>query len=682
MIDALAQNLTFLPLKFSRNRIDHVVDPADTSLSDRSRLRYYLEILVPEFPQSTAFEPLVKLPGTEKPPVTSGGATTYEGAFFPHINELLDGFLERTKPQSAQSAMSLSASLTMPYCLREWVENDGTPISGTDKTSAKQHAIKAGLSEEDYAGWGEVFFDRYQQTNRRFLTWQPDRKVVSETSEEYLYFLLNCTPLPTTIRRRVEVTYSDGTAETLTVGSLSGPALYQVACVPAGPAALGLTSLAKEATSYRVWLSDGANNRISEVRSFRIDRQYRRAERHLLFSNSLGGWDTLRLVGDGSQSLKTQRLTAQMERPVGAAADYPELRVVYIQGERELVVSTGFFERAAADRLRYLGDLMLSEELYLVTDRGHQPAELATTSLVDAEDNPDLVSRTFTIRLTTPVQNYSNLPASPAQPARPTGWIGINVVHILDSFGKRTGRGRPMKLRKVYLDDYSVVKPLTEKPNVAGDPDYIDSNFVPGVDPGSTPYPSDAISRMGEFVRTNCPTGQVGGPALIEIAAGRWGGESPGDANVLAEAEWQSLNTQAYANQHGSCTLSPELYAQTVPAGQFWYRTGNPASFGIYWYSGPTGSENVGNTWDLQGQNRPFIYPVGTHNFALPVKPDSWRMLMFAPAGSTRRLQIWSNGTLQHDQNYTMNSDGYEHINMPFNPASGARLYFKLSAVA
>ncbi|MBN8827067.1 MAG: hypothetical protein J0I82_33925 [Spirosoma sp.] len=678
--------MAFLPLHFSRNRIEHIIDPADTSLADRSGLRYYLEVLVPEFSGSSTFKRLVKMPGSEKPPTTSSGSSVYEGAFY-QLDELLDGFLENKKPASGATDMAIISTLTMPYMARETVENNGVLLAASTKAQPNQWLLKAGLSERDFVAWGAVFFTSYMSANRPFLTWQPDNKLVSQQQPEYLAFLLNISPTPATLIRRVRITYRDGSVETVDKGQLSGSQAYQVVCLPCGPTALGLSD---QVVRYEVWLADGDRNRISEVRTYTIDRQYRSQERWLLLANSLGGWDTLRLLGEGAETLDTIRTTAELERPAGAPADFAELRVVAVQGTRTLTVSTGYFEQQAAERLRHLDELLLSKEIYLADSRGHQALELLTNTLTDAQDNTDLLARSFTFRLTTPQVNFSTLPAAPAIPARLTAWRGQGVVYMLDSYGKRTGYGRPLKLQKYYPDDNSTFKPITEKPNQPGDADYIPDSFMPEVPAGSTPYPSAAISRPTTFKRSTCTNGDIGDVAIISIAAGKYGSEiSQADADSKAEAEYSQLNTQAYADQYGTCNPSPELYTVAVPAGHWHYRANDPTRFAIEWREYET-DPILGNTWAIQGQNRPYVFPQFSNDLDLPMTGVwhlNWRMYVYGTPGRNVNVKIWQNGVLRVNQNAAVGIGFtwcYLNVTGIFEPlqinlASGDKLYFKVT---
>lgn len=675
MIDTLATNLVFQPLKLSRNRLDILIDPADTALTDRSTLRYTLELRVPTFPQSTDFEEFTTLIGRERPPMNVGGLERYDGAQF-RIDEVLDGFLETQKPDFGQLNMAIIPTITMPYCRIETVTG-GTPAVNTTISRPKEWIFKGGLTNEDFAAWGDRFFDKYLRDTQQFLTWQPATKVVSLKQPEYLYFLLNASPTPSEVHRRLEISYHNGDVETKTTGTLTGVSLYQVVCVPADMTA---NELDESVAFYKIWLSDQDDQRISEVRTFIVDDSYQPQERFLLLENSLSGFDTLRLLGQGSQTTSVRRTTVETDDMAATQVDFASLRVVNVEGDSTLTVSTGYFTRSAPEWLRYLDEILLTKSIYLATDKGHVPMLLTTTELVVDQDDADLIARTLTLKKAKVEQNFSALPAMPPQPARPTSWRGIGFRHVLDSYGKRSGLGVPIRLRKIYLDDGTDVKPIVEKPNAQGNADYISPTPIAGIVPGSTPYPSAAISRVGSYKRSTCPSGQEGGVATIVIAAGKYGGEAQADSDALAEADYTATNTQAYANAHGSCSLS-ENYTWTVPAGQWHIRFSEPSSIGLYHNNGLNGPADMGNTQSLQGQSGSFIYPVGNNDLNFPVGDSNWQFYTLGVPAALKRLKVYRNGVLIWSTDYTLNRDGYELFNLINGtgprPASGDLFFIK-----
>lgn len=552
MIDFVADYLIFQPFKPSRNRIQHTITAANPdTYPDRNLLKYLLTIRVPDYPGSDTYVDLVTIPNREKPPVVEGITSRYDGANFV-FDSLLDGLLKRTKPTFRLSAIAATSQLTTPFRLTETVEYNGS--TAYSNALVASYAAKVGFTESDFDQWGTRFFSTYLSQYRQFLTWQPNNKRVTETQEEYLYFLLNFTPAPTTIKLRVKAIYTDASEQLLTPLQLSGVQFGQVICVPVGVYIIGANP-AQTLQSYHVWLSNESNDRLSEVRTYHVEYRTFAQERSILFSNSFNTFDTLRLTGVSTEALQVKRYTAYREKPLYLPDDFTEFFVVDRGGDRELTISTGFFERNVAAQLRYLDELLMTEECYLITDRNHEPLELITNSLVDHNDNPDLVARQFQFRYVREQKSFSFLPASPPFASRPTYWKAYGVVQVLDGFGKRTGFVRPVKIVKTYVDDDTAVLPYTIKPNTVGDADYVDAVFDAGIVIGSTPYPSAAITRNTTFNRMGCPSGYTGGPASVVIAAGKYGGEAVGVADALAEAEYTSLNTQSYTDLYGTCYL-------------------------------------------------------------------------------------------------------------------------------
>jgi hypothetical protein len=413
--------------------------------------------------------------------------------------------------------------------------------------------------------------------------------------------------------------------------------------------------------SYKVWLANQNNECISQARTYYVDRRYRRTERHVLFSNSLGGYDTLRLVGQSSQALKATRTSAERERPAGAGIDFSSLYVVDVAGERTITLQTGWLERNARATLRYMDELLLAREWYLITEKGHQVLQLQTTDLVGDEGNDRLISRSFTFQVATDERHYSELPKAPVVPLRPTGWRGVGFRQILDAQGKRTGMGAVLQLRKYYLDNNADVKPVTQKPNTQGDPDYIAPTPIPGVVAGSTPFPSPAISRLGSYKRASCPSGQEGGAATINVPAGKYGGESLDDSTALADADAKAQDTQAYADANGSCSLS-ENYTWNVPAGQWHIRFSHPAGTAIWHNDGQNGLADMGNTQSLQNQSGQFVYPAGSNDLNFPVGDANWLLYSLGTPYVNKRITIYKNGVPLSTSDYAHNRDGYEQL--------------------
>ena len=570
MVDTLALGLTYLPMKMSRNDILHNFDPAPIDTPGRNALSYVLSIYRQSLLNAANLDFVVSLPTREIPPRQVGVETVFDGAFV-RIEDILDELLTWSKPTYKQRTIGVITSLSTRYQLREKVQlPDGTTLANTGKTLADEWLFKAGLQRADWAAWQSSFFTSYMLEKRPFLTWQPNDKIVSKDQEEYLYFLVNFTPLPAQIRVRLRVELEDGTEFVATLNFLKvlSLKLYSVLCVPVGFEALRLHELSQPAAAnhfdvlpttarvmaYEVWLSDGDNARLSEVRRYEIDYEAQRFERQLLFNTSMGGYDTLRLTGKAQQSLRANRATAERVELQKQGIDYSSLRVVRIDGDHTWTISTGFFRENAVAWIAYLQQILLAEELYLITQKGHVPMELVSSDLLHSEDDPDLMARTFTLRETNKERNYSAMPAQGGIADRPVCWRGREFVPLHDEWGVRNGTGRPNLLQKIYCDTGEIFRPYTIKQNLPGTEGYIDSEPKDEFLPATTPFLSDFIIKNSAFMRDNCGLNSAGSGWIIALPSGASGSEtSQAEADERARARIEASDSQANANAFGTC---------------------------------------------------------------------------------------------------------------------------------
>lgn len=664
MIPNLAY-LNFLPARLSMNPMVVNMEAANVSTyPDRAGLRYYCTVRVPESYLSASYTDLVRLEAAETPPVPAGPGLLYQGAFF-EIQNQLDPLLERTAPEFNQARISVADKLVSPYYCVLSVENDDEEVSSV--TLPVEYVVKAGIAEVDYAPYKELFFSDYIGSQRRFLTWAKNDKVLQPDQPEFLYFLTNCNPVPSLLKLCYEVRYIDYATETESAFELANILPYTAYCVPVGPKALGLDLKEKEILDYQVWLENESGQRISEIRAYRMSQDYHRNIRFIVFANSLGGFDTLAMTGQGDETLKLSRNVSERFTGWEFLPSYSEKVINQVTGQRMLSIATGWLKK---EELRYLEELMLSKEVYLVTDRAFVPLIPREDAIRTAIDDEDLIGRTLSFDFGNPQTNFSALPDPSYLPIRSTGWRPIASACLLDAFGKRTGARQATILEKYYLDDGKKVTGVALKANVPGTEGYIPPIASP--DCAETPYVNTLISRQGTYNKRGCVAPLQGGPATIVVAAGTYGSEvSQADAQAKAEAAWSRLNTQLYADQNGTCVLEPEKYEYAVPVNFWHYRAADPSNIALHWFISGDGKPQIGNAWMIQGQTNAYVFPMNSNDLNYPMNYQGvgWRMLIYGPAGSTRRVKVYQNGTLRLNYTVVMNRDGYEYV--PFINYSG-----------
>lgn len=556
-MDYLA-SYSLLPLRLAGNQLIINIPSPETVLN-RAELLYKLELYQPEAYQSGSYMLYERLRGRERPVTVIENTDYSEGAYF-DVSEYFWSLLSPTPPKSNQAEILLQALATMPVYWKQLV----TPYeSETTLTSPIQYIIRGKIHEDQFPGWKDSFFTEYLTSTRQFYTWQPRYDKLTDRSQpEFLSYLVHHNPCPSELRVRVNIEYQDGTfsTTTLTPITLSNVYNYTLYTIPVGFNALKLDENEAETEKtihrYTVWLSNQNNQRLTEERYYIVNNDYVPYVRHLVFLNSLGGFDSIRLYGVSSTQLKRTSALFQRELEAGYSPSSEELFVRNITGERTLTLNTGYLPNR--EWLDYFEELMWSEQIYVDTAEGLIPIVLTQDTYAPPNDEEDIGGRTFVFRRSKTALAYSALPAAPVtvSGARPTFWAGSSPYCLVNEKGIRTGYQVYSSLELRYSDGLLEKVPgVARKSNIPGTEGYIppqQSSYC-----NVTPYLSAEISRIGTFSRNNCGQNYIGEKALIVIAAQEFGSESSqAEADTRAESAWSLLNTQERANQYGACTLS------------------------------------------------------------------------------------------------------------------------------
>ncbi len=685
----ILSNSRFEKMFLSRNPIEiNVPVLQGLSIENRSAIRYYLEIYLPEYFRANDFVKRAIQEGSEEPAYQIGTSSIYPGATFT-IEEILDSLLENKRPEFSQKKIAVCENATSAFYTK-YIRTFETTTESAE--SGIEYVLKAGIDERYFSEWKEIFFTDF--LNRKFLTLQGPEKKVRPESPEFLYWLSNITPVPTLLRLRVQIRYEDNTTETLTAQELAGVTQYTMYCVPVGPMALGLGEKEKVVTEYIVWLSNQDNERLTEMRTFKLDYDYKRNVRHLIFQNSLGGYDTLCLYGRGSENLTIERQVFTREKIYYHEPTYAERIINRIVGRRELTVNTGWF-----DSLSYsiFEDLMLSKDVLIVTDRNFLPLTATSQSISSNVDDEKLIGRELVFQYANEQKNVGNLPIAPSKGIRQTGWRAYSSSCQLNEFGIQTGFSEVKLLEKYYLDNNAPVIPSQIKANTPDTEGYLINVPSSLCSPDKTKFFSAAINRLGTYSR-QCPEGYTGTKAMINIPAHKFGSNrSQAEADARAEAEYSKINTLAYANNPANgavCNLTSTdwMPEEQVENGSFAYRwkdkSNENSGANLYCYNGYT-SNNIGDILAIvyaMGNVilEPYdvalsrVYPFNSNDVFFPYNtaPNRYNVLIYS-SGAGKRVKIWVNGVLRSNIVYDYSSfvQGWLTVLLPSDIQNKARVY-------
>jgi hypothetical protein len=396
---------------------------------DRATLRYFADLFVPQTWLSTNFIKETTREAREKPPKTVGSVTIREGATL-YYEDILEALLalESQAPNWDAQVISPCPGAVLPFRIESRVTTGvNTPV-GNPTVTPVYHALKGGLSFADFADNATSFFVTHLKETAQFLTWQPNGKWIDTWQPEFLYLLINFTPLPPELKLFVEFTFDDGSQASMEAQSFPAPKLYQVYCFPVGFSALEL--LAKEITEgkqirkYAVYVTNGAGERISEVRSYQVDRRYFKEDEvsYWLYRNSLGGFDTLRCTGNQSDNLVVEREGGKRFTPYNYGRSFGSSFPAYLSGDTDILANTGYFKENQRAWLAYLQELFYSREIYQLSRRGLLAVELVSKELVSKDSKPNTLAAKLKFRLSHQERNFSKMPRALPPLVRPTAW--------------------------------------------------------------------------------------------------------------------------------------------------------------------------------------------------------------------------------------------------------------------
>jgi hypothetical protein len=315
--------------------------------------------------------------------VDTGGNVTFR------LDTLLYGLLSAFVPPALPSATLLCTTNLVNYYVRTTTTLAGqSPVFAV---SPLRTALRGGLPAEwqatDYFTWRVSAFPA-----PTFLSWQPTgagtyaagaAKPVVTSQPEWLFFPceLGLTNAQLRIRRGYSLT--EAGPETEDFEHLDRPSArgwaQRLLAIPLLPSRSGFNYM-----SVRVETQAGVV--VSQQAHYRFVLPNPRT-RYLLFSNSLGGLDTLRCEGRLEGSLEVA--TDKVERPArpGELAPAADRQLSDLVASRKLKLATGWLNGAD---MSWLQELVLARELWQHVAGQLRPLDWPKRSLNLASDEPSL----------------------------------------------------------------------------------------------------------------------------------------------------------------------------------------------------------------------------------------------------------------------------------------------------
>lgn len=278
------------------------------------------------------------------------------------VQEFLQPYVQAHFPEPGQNTVSMAEGVFKRFYLRHTEKYGLEPEPGDFTIEDNRYVVRGGLGFEQQPS--ERFFTSFLPTQKPFLSWLPVQKLATIEQPEFLYLLLHQNGI-SSFNVRCRITYTDGSLATFIAFSQAGCTRFEVYCIPAGFAALGITPpVDKVVEKWEVWAEDGTGTAISEIRTYQLDTRYVRSRRYLLYTNSLGGINTLSCKVKDGKELEVGSETMQRLLNAGYNPALGDTETTTVSAEPVLNLTTGYL--ASQAELEALTDFVLSKEVRLL----------------------------------------------------------------------------------------------------------------------------------------------------------------------------------------------------------------------------------------------------------------------------------------------------------------------------
>ncbi|WP_073285200.1 SprB repeat-containing protein [Hymenobacter psychrotolerans] len=343
-------------------------------------------------------------------PADRHGRTRFE------VQTLLDTYLQEHLPELGQRDISRADSLFKRFYLLSW-ERYGEPAEdGPQQLQQTNYVVLGGLDFFEYPS--RTWFNTYQAAVKPFLTWQPNDRNCHPEQPEYLYFMADSFALAA-FSVRVRVSCTDGSSEEFIAGTYPGPRRYEVFCLPVGFEALVLRrfdSPTRRVLSWSVQVVDDNGVPQSEERRYRLDYRYFPQKRYFLYTNSLGGVNTLACTGEATGTLTPVQEEAQRGPNPGHDPQLGDAVVLDRSGTMVLNVQVGALTRG---ELLGLQDFVLSRRVTMVRDGFYWPGKVKPKAFEAFNDGDTTRSYAFDFELPRQRVFTPRLPVATSANTRP-----------------------------------------------------------------------------------------------------------------------------------------------------------------------------------------------------------------------------------------------------------------------
>lgn len=296
-------------------------------------------------------------------------------------------------PEQGNISWNAKAGLIKKYKIKiqeSWFDESGDPVVLTTWLE-NQFAVRGKIPKWKWAAFYAQYASFYAwiTTALPFLTFAPKtQRTKTEQVQKLFLPIWWAIDEGERLKIKVDVVFTDGSTDTFTTVQETGD-LVRMTIVEFGVSysLLNLSSWTntnhpgKTIYSYAVTAMHGTTAR-SETRTYIVDRNSAIGQRQFLFSNSVGGYDSLLATGRNELTSNYTYDTVRQQSPgIQALAEKKQLNVDELNIH---ACRTGYFN---AEMAEYIAEFFLSEERYEISGSTLIPIILENSKVLRKRDS-------------------------------------------------------------------------------------------------------------------------------------------------------------------------------------------------------------------------------------------------------------------------------------------------------
>jgi hypothetical protein len=304
------------------------------------------------------------------------------------INSLLEWAIPGYNPSEETFWDAGSQSGYFYLQFREITESNPDPTWDDSEKDFERFVLKGGLNDFKYQG--NNFWLNYYFPNAPFLTWQQNGRMAAYEERMYLTFL-DITGVPAAdLRLKISAYYTDGSNDYRLKDGFTVPRSGCVYHLPSGAFQWDINNWNPTKTIHYWTIQVGKDDPLalsipfaplSEVFTYELDNRNDEIKKTIHYRNSLGGIDSLRILGSLSRKAEyefTELQTTIEPDYFNGSAFSPQKRII---GNSEQIVYTGNIGQAGREEIERLRDAQMIRETWMRVGNKWVPLCIITKSI-------------------------------------------------------------------------------------------------------------------------------------------------------------------------------------------------------------------------------------------------------------------------------------------------------------